>query len=286
MKNKLLTAITISSSLLLSGCAIYFNGVQMPTYDDANKYVSGDQTYQENIQTLNINWISGKVTLYEDDTMTGVKIEEECSFASLDGHVHSYMHDGILDIQFMKSGYKTMTNSFTKWLFVTYNPTLDNLNINLTSGSLYADHMTAKEKIDINYTSGSADLTNINTKKLSLNFISGKLSSSIINADEINITATSGEIYMDAIYTKKITSTSTTGLHRLKFKQVEEGTVNITSGELVILMPEEGGVVKVSNVSGMVVPVRECIQEDNTYTFGEGTARIDVSIISGKFSIY
>ncbi len=286
MKNKLLIGLGTCLSLLLSGCAIYFNGTQMPAYKDADKYVAGSQNYEENINTLNLNWISGKVTLYEDDTITGVQIEEDCSFSNPDGQVHSYLHDGILDIQFMKSEYKTPTSTFVKYLIVTYNPTLDNLNVNLTSGTFRADHLTATDTININYTSGMAEFSNVNCKKLNINFISGELTSSVINAEEITITATSGEIYMDAINTKKIKSSSTTGRHRLKFLSVEEGNVSITSGALVILLPDEGGTVNVSNIKGTIMLFRDCEQDGDTYKFGEGTAIIDVSIISGSFEVY
>ena len=58
-----------------------------------------------------------------------------------------------------------------------------------------------------------------------------------------------------------------------------------TSGSIDMTLPTSGGVVKVNKTSGNIKTFRECAVNDNSYTFGEGSADIKVSMTSGKLVI-
>ena len=63
--------------LSLSGC-----GTSMGVYADADKYLVGEQNYIEEVNTIDIDWISGKIILVEDETVDGVIIKEETDLTS------------------------------------------------------------------------------------------------------------------------------------------------------------------------------------------------------------
>ena len=52
-------------------------------YADADKYLAGDQTYDEYITSLDIDWVSGTLTLVEDETIEGVKIVEDTNLTRI-----------------------------------------------------------------------------------------------------------------------------------------------------------------------------------------------------------
>ena len=248
-------------SLPLFGC-----GTSVGIYADADKYLAGNQTYSENVSSLDIDWISGSVTLIEDETIEGVKIEESTNLTDEKELVHSYMNNGDLKIKFFASGHRRKWSTpFKKDLTITYKPGLENIRIELTSGSCKAASISSTN-CDIDITSGSVKIDSLISEKVSTDATSGKI-----------------EIYK--IETKEFTSDMTSGTLIADFISVEKASFNLTSGHVEMTLPEEGGIVKVSKTSGSIVAKRECSIDNNTYTFGSGNADINVSMTSGKIII-
>ena len=63
--------------LSLTSCTYY------GTYADADKYLVGDQTYTGELKELDIDWISGQVTVIEDTTSAEIKITVYCMAISM-----------------------------------------------------------------------------------------------------------------------------------------------------------------------------------------------------------
>ena len=222
-------------------------GTHVGHYANADKYLAGNQTYTEEITAIDIDWISGSVTLVEDETITGVKVEEVTDLEKEKEWVHSYIDNGKLMIKFFASNtWCSKMFGYTKELTVTYHPGLESVNVNLTSGSLKAESITAKE-VDIDMTSGKANINKI-------------------AADSVDADLTSGTI--------------TVG-----FTSINKGSFDLTSGKINMTLPSDGGTVKVSKTSGNVSTERECSVNNSTYKFGSGAAQIDVSMTSGKLII-
>ena len=242
-------------------------GTMYGTYRDANKYVIGDQNYQEEINVLDIDWVSGSVTLIEDENIQGVKVEEVTNTTNDKERVHSYLNDGELKIKYFASGYRRLNSSYLKKeLTVTYRPGLSKINIDLTSGSLTAENITADTFV-LDMTSGTAS---INT----------------ITAQTVNTDLTSGGILINSLSARELESDLTSGAIEVGFSYIENADFDLTSGDIKMTLPEDGGKVKVSKTSGSVNAYRECTISGNTYTFGNGLADIKVSMTSGKLKIY
>ena len=245
----------------LTGC-----GTHVGYYANADKYLAGNQTYKEEISSIDIDWISGSVTLVEDETVTGVKVEEVTDLTKEKEWVHSYIDNGKLMIKFFASNtWCSKMFGYTKELTVTYHPGLESVNVDLTSGSLKAESITAKE-VDIDMTSGKANVNKI-------------------AADSVDVDLTSGDIEIKDITAKDFDADLTSGTITTGFTSINKGSFDLTSGKINMTLPSDGGTVKVSKTSGDVVTERECSVNNSTYKFGSGPAQISVSMTSGKLII-
>ena len=260
MKKKILFTLLPLLALPLTSC-----GTSIGVYADADKYLAGNQTYTESVNTIEIDWVSGELTLIEDDTIEGVKIEEEANTTEEKALVHSYLNEGNLKIKYFASGYMSTQYNLKKSLTVTYKPGLTKMDVDITSGKLHAENITATE-FELDMTSGDADI------------------GSVI-ADDIDIDATSGDIEITKVTAKDFDSDLTSGTITIGFTAIDKATFDLTSGTINMKLPEDGGTVKVSKTSGSVNTKRECSVNNNTYKFGSGAADIKVSMTSGKLNI-
>ena len=248
-------------SLGLSSC-----GATMGVYPDADKYIAGNIEYPDvEVSKIDIDWISGSLTLVEDENATGISILEVTDLIDKEALVHSYFHDGILSVKYFYSGYWCNKYNYKKDLTITYKPGLDSLKVSLTSGSLKAESIHTKE-FDLDLTSGSANISNLFCE----------------NADT---DLTSGSVIFDKINAKQFNVDMTSGVAVVNYEIIEKSSFSLTSGDINMKLPSDGGTVKVSKTSGTVKANREGTFSDNTYKFGEGSADIKVSMTSGTLTI-
>ena len=261
MKKQIALGMLGLMTLSLTSCGAYVG-----VYANANKYLAGNQTYEQEITALDIDWISGSVTLVEDETITGVKIEEVTDLTNEKELVHSYIDNGKLMIKFFASGHRcSKIFGYTKDLTVTYKPGLEKINIDLTSGSLKASSVTANE-FELDMTSGNAKIDNV-------------------TANKVDTDLTSGEIEMKKVTAQELDADLTSGTFTVGFNSINTASFGLTSGKINMTLPEDGGTVKVSKTSGTINTNRECSVNNNTYKFGTGSADIKVSMTSGKLTI-
>ena len=261
MKKQIALCLLGFMSLSLTSC-----GTHVGHYANADKYLAGNQTYTEEITSLDIDWISGSVTLVEDETITGVKVEEVTDLEKEKEWVHSYIDNGKLMIKFFAANtWCSRLFDYTKELTVTYHPGLESVKIDLTSGSLNAESITAKD-VDIDMTSGKANINNI-------------------VADSVDTDLTSGNIELNNITAKEFDADLTSGTITTGFTAIEKANYSLTSGKINLTLPSDGGTVKVSKTSGGVKTERECSVDNGVYKFGTGLAEIKVSMTSGKLVI-
>ena len=212
------------------------NTTQKP-YDDADKYLVGSQTYEvSELVRLNVDWNVGKVTLVEDDTTTCVTVTEENAL-SADKKVHSYYHDGVLNIHFWKSGLRDKVLEKEKHLTISY-PSVIDLWVEMTSGELVADKLTAERvsikmtsgEIDVKYlqsdtfacqmTSGDLAIDEMESKEITFEMTSGKGKFGSVNAETVTMSQTSGDIVVREMETKSFSSDSTSGDLDIAFTRV------------------------------------------------------------------
>ena len=155
----------------LCGC---YNSTSGGIYPDADKYLVGNQTYASSIDSIDIDWAFGKVTLISDATITGAIVKEENNLID-DEKVHSYLKGSELLIKFFASGHRgTNINSKDKELYLTYNPNdIRVFDIGSTSASVIAPKLTASEKVEFSLTSGDVTVEGITSPKTDIYLSSG-----------------------------------------------------------------------------------------------------------------
>ena len=267
---------------LLSGCNTQ---VSMGYYSDAEKYLVGNQTYEGEITSIDIDWIKGLVQLKPSVDINGVKIEEENNLED-NSKVHTYFDNGKLSMKFMASGHRAFIDEKDKHVLLTYNPSkIASIDIGMTSGKLLGSSIHASEDIEISLTSGRAEIESLRSPKAEINITSGYVEVGEFIGNELEAKMTTGTIITKNIHAKTYKGRATSGTLEASFVQLESGSINATSATIKMTMPEEGGKVTLNKTSGSVTANRECTVDGKTYTFGNGSAMIDIDISSGKVII-
>ena len=280
MKNKIAFITLGLLSLSLAGC-----GTRMSVYPNADKYLVGNQTYEQNVETLSIDWLSGSVTLIEDETIEGVKIEEETNLTNEKELVHSYMSEGKLSIKYFASGHRcSKMFGVKKDLTITYKPGLKEINVDLTSGSFKANTITS-QLVVFDLTSGFIDIGTITSHNVKLDATSGSMKVDTIVSEKVKTSMTSGSCTINHMTSQEYVGGATSGTYNIGFTAIEYATFDITSGNINMTIPEAGARVKVTKTSGTVATERECTIENNIYRFGDAIADIKVTMTSGKVVI-
>jgi len=271
-------------------------------YDDADKYLVGSQTYEvSELVRLNVDWNVGKVTLIEDETSTCVTLTEENALSD-DKKVHSYYHDGVLDIHFWKSGLRDMVREKEKHLTITY-PSVRDLRVEMTSGDVVADKLTA-ENVSIKMTSGDVDIKKLQSvsfacrmtsgdlaidemesKEITFEMTSGKGKFGSVNAETVTMSQTSGDIVVREMETKSFSSDSTSGDLDIAFTRVERASVSMTSGDTEIKLPEKGATASIAMTSGSFKSDLPYVVDMGKYIFGEGECELGIKMTSGSLRI-
>lgn len=260
LQKSLLSIALVALSLSLTSCTTYGR------YDNADKYLVGDQTYSATVKELDVDWTSGELTLIEDKTTETITIKEESNEELIDAmKVHSYVDGDVLRIKYWESGYTY--KGFVapnKHLYVTF-PGFEKLSISLTSGELESNDIEAN-KINISMTSGEMNLGKITCSEFNFSMTSGKAIVDYLDADIINCSLTSGRIIV-------------------KGSRSSNMSFSITSGTVDLTIPEEGAEISFKKTSGSYQSERKDYLIDpnnNKYLYGEGTCQIKIKITSGK----
>lgn len=263
----------------LSGC---HSSYSIGTYENADKYLVGSQTYEGVLETLDIDWLAGRIEFISDESINGMKLVEENTLPDGD-KVHSYYHDGILQVKFMESGRRSSFDPNEKKLYLTYNPTeVKKFGIALTSGTLVAPKIVAKESVNIVMTSGTSSFEGIESPSVNVTFTSGSFTCKELKTTKASLGATSGNMNISNIDVDEINADMTSGNLTFSFARFVSSRLDMTSGNLNVTLPSDGGIVSVSKRSGSVTTSRECTIVGDIYTFGTSQSKMSINVTSGR----
>lgn len=246
-------------SISLTSCSFYI------AYADADKYLIGSQDYEGELKDLDIDWVSGSVTLVEDANATKISVVEENDLKD-EEKVHSYFHDGILNVKYWASGYRNFSfRTPIKNLVITY-PSLENIKVGITSGVFVSESLEAKSA----------------TFKLT----SGKMKIGKIKADNFKASMTSGTLTVDELDVKEGDFGCTSGTILIKKSQADKLSFGLTSGKIDLAIPENGATIDFHKTSGSYHSEgKEYTIDDKKYVYGDGSCQIQIKITSGAVYI-
>ena len=311
--------------IFLAGCNFEFIAdiplkMSQPTYENANEYLIGSQTYNE-VSSINIYWIAGDINIVQDENATEVTLVEENELEN-SKKVHSFFNEGVLEIKFWESGLKSWVKSNDKKITVT-TPVIDNINVEMFSGELNSDDIKVNDTLKITMTSGLVKTNNIIAKDFAIKMTSGnfesgditvesgvdiKMTSGSVNAGKVECTSyslnmTSGSTSVKEIIANDIDCKSTTGKIEVLNVTTNTAGFKITSGKIMVdiesanLITLDGttgkynlkiptdSTVKIDKITGSVNSERQCTLNDNKYVYGEGTCVVNIKFTSGKLTL-
>ena len=244
MKKFLCFLLGLFASLSLASCDL---GFTVEAYEDADQYVVGSQEYTGTLQTLDIDWIFGKVELVEDPSATKITLAEENEVAD-EIKVHSWFHDGTLLVKFGESGYHgTVLDIRYKTLTVTY-PSVSNLRVTLTTGKLDAEVIHAGD--------------------CAFEMTAGEMNIGSLYATHAEFTLTAGIVNVEEAHIADIAYTMTTGSCTMGLCDGMTGSFYFTSGMVDLTIPDDTTTQIILNrTTGKLKTEKAFTAVDNVYTF-------------------
>ena len=273
----------------LTGCSF---GVRTNyTYDNGDKYVAGDREISENIEILDIDYVSGEITLNESDTEK-ISIKETAKVTLDDKQkVHTWVNGSTLYVRYCASAKGLDLNDLDKKLTMDMPKgiELSKLKIQLSSGDLSGG--CAAKNIKLNASSGNLTFEQKgSSEEISVEVSSGKIDLTAENADDVKLISSSGEIKADIEKVKNYKSESSSGDENISFTNVpEETSIVASSGDITLHLPKDASVsADISTSSGDVssdIEHSKPNKDGNKYVFGGGKNKMSITTSSGDVEI-
>ena len=229
-------ALLVPATLCFTGCDFGVFNVLTYTYENSEKYTAGDREITDKITTIDIDYVSGDVTLTGSDT-DKVTVKETSNQALDDAHkVHTWVDGSTLYVRYCESTKKISFNKINKKLELNIPGAqeLDNLNIKISSGDLKCDGLTTG-KLNANSSSGDLGI-NCKASDIELKVSSGdvKLTQEGMGGS-VNIKSSSGTVdYIQTGSNDMINIKSSSGAVRASVEKASSFAVDVSSGSITV----------------------------------------------------
>ncbi len=300
MKKVFLCALILALTLTLCAC-----GSTNYSYANASRYTAGGTVIAHPVDSLEIDWIDGGVTVAYHKENT-VEISETAKRNLSDAEkLHWWLDGDTLRIKYARSD-TTITGNPQKKLTVTLPESADSplksVEIASVSGSIHCVPLYA-ETVKLSAVSGSinaecaADTLKASTvsgkialtasaNDVRLSATSGSMEATIGHAETLDISGTSGKIRVNATEIKKAEIHSVSGSVEAALQKTESLKVGTVSGSVSLSLPKDMGfTADFSTVSGSLNNAISAVRTGNRCVLGDGSAVINVSTVSGGLTL-
>ena len=321
--------VLLTAVCLFSGCNISFPGnsndmITGRIYSNPELYKTGSFTYDaQSVNSVEIDWCVGRIELVCSDNPT-LSVREAGESLPQEKQLHYLVKDGILRIQFWRSGLNSSVDDKQKHITVEI-PKDSNIKVINTSGSIYAGSVTAAHAV-LDTVSGSINITALSADSAKISSVSGSIkidqaqitnefgaagtSSSIkigeLSAQTAGIGTTSGSISVNsAVIAGALTLGSVSGSVDASNISCDTAEISTTSGDVgmglascisasantvsgsidITLSGGLGATVEYKSISGRMSSALEYTVSEDKYIFGDGACRIFARTTSGDISI-
>ena len=292
---KLLTVLVLAALVCsLSGCGIGFGGWDFGfgssfVYDHASKYTIGDGKVDGKVKNIDIDWLSGSVSVVTGSGDSVVITEATTGKIDKDMRVHWWLDGTTLRIKFCASGLKMRFNCGKKELTVSVpeSISLSDISVDSASGDVNVLDVNA-EALRVDTASGDILVdTACELKEIRTDTASGDQSISVRNAQAANLDAASGRISVSADSIRRLHIDTASGNVRCDLqKEPDDCRIETASGLVEVTLPEAAGfTLKLSTASGRLTSDFAMKKSGNTYVCGSGSGRLDIDTASGIISL-
>ena len=260
-------------------------------YTDAARYTAGGAKLDaDDVDSLHVDWIDGKIKieLYDGDTVQF--FEESSRKLKENEQLHYYNKNGRLNIRYKKSERKLFASNHGKNLTIRVPEktarSLKTMNVDTVSSDTNIKGIEVK-KVVMDSTSGQFELTDCKILDLNLNSTSGGLvGKSLEIVDTLEANTTSGDVEIDGSSLDiefNTVSGDLTVESKICPKRVKTDSV---SGNVTLSIPEnEGFTFSKDTVSGTLTSEFDLSYKDDEGIYKNGEAEFDCGSVSGDFAI-
>ncbi|MBP0954077.1 MAG: DUF4097 family beta strand repeat protein [Oscillospiraceae bacterium] len=236
-------------------------------YDGGNGYTSGDACINSSINALDIDWVTGKVTVEYHDEDTVLVRETSRSSLTPETRLHWAVEGGTLKVKYAASGAR-ISSTLQKDLTVTLpgKSGADRAVISATTGDVHIRGGSWRT-LDIKDVTGSAYITADTAEVLNARCTTGDINVSVINAGSMELHCTTGDVILSADSFDSIKARSTTG-------------------DIKAELPEEPGfAAQLSATTGKVDCTIPHTNKGKTYTVGDGSKNVEMKVTTGNITL-
>lgn len=230
------------------------------------------------VNSLSLCWTAGTVTMRTgNEEETDGKI---CVIERATGNARSTrpmkldVTDGLLDIDY--------NAAWGLWGCIGFNAK----HLEIVFPEHAANHL---DRVFIDATSGTYDLSNLACKEFELTLASGNVDAQSIDAEKLHIVMTSGQARFSGAYTDNLNLSLTSGNLSVESTASElpsQTDIDVTSGNMTVALPEQPGFTATLNrTSGNFSCGFSATQQGDRYVVGDGSRLIDVSLTSGSVEL-
>lgn len=262
----------------LAGCnySVDVGFVSTYHYENADDYVMGGASLSDAISEIEINWVSGSVTVQYHDGDT-VLVSETCSRELEEQSSLYYRVVGdTLMIQYAKSGV---------WTNIDFQK---DLTVSLPKPSDEDGAVITEYDLSIETVSADVEILGIQTQKCELENVSGEISASLLGEmTSLQIENISGNVSIHVDCLDRFDVESVSGNVSLTGEDIRSGDIETVSGNVSLhIPPNHGYAVDFDSVSGDIhFHGVEVSKVGDRYTVGDGSRRYDVETVSGDVKI-
>lgn len=284
-----LLLIPVLAALTCCGCGRIAGNIGYH-YDNAGQYHTGTATIDQPVDSFDIEWIAGSVSIGYH-ARNDIIIEETSRTELTDEtSVHWRLENTTLYIRFAASGVHSreldgLQKSLTVMLPEGFRA--GELEAELVSASFEAAGLAAEE-LDIESVSGPIEITQTGyTRKLKLENVSGRISAAAEQVGEMEISTVSGNVDARIADIRTLELNSVSGNMELSLAAVPAVcTADTTSGSILLRLPAGASFTAVlDTVSGGFTSGFTVTQNGGTYISGSGEARFTFDTVSGSVHI-
>ena len=257
--------------------------------DSGNYIAGGGNVAARDIQSVEINWIAGRVDIvsYDGDV---IQFNEEGYSGDDEKYAMRYLvKNGKLFIRFCapQRGNRRFLQRYQKTLTVNLprDLALRDFQLNAVSADIHMESVRADD-LDISSVSGFIDIKEINVDNLVLKNVSGHINTVDISASTLRANTVSGRIDVMANVENAKFNTVSGSVKLYAGDNVRNINVNTISGGIILGFPENDGfTAQYSSVSGRFDCEFPIEMSGKRATYANGNRDISLNTVSGGMRI-
>ncbi len=286
LKSILLVVTGVATMGILSGCG--FGWTTSYIYENGEQYVAGDREISDKIEAIDIDYLSGDVTLTESasdkTTITETSAKELTNLQK----VHTWVEGTTLHVKYCASAKRLDLNFLDKNLNIALpaGTNLNDLNVSVSSGDIEASCIS--KNINLNCSSGDVNLHQIGTSDaINAHTSSGDVALSVENANKVDVSVSSGKIDINAGSIRQLNSKTSSGNSVYTLARVpQDSKLRASSGDITINLPKDADLsADLDTSSGDVSYELAFAKNGDNYVCGSGANQMSAHTSSGDVNV-